>query len=86
LYRHNSFLDYEVSPFFFPPGGGVSTAPFQVRIQVMDPVALFISWNLFWLIALPISTVIVFSMMGVELSSNHAIIAPPIWPARHAWQ
>jgi len=31
------------------------------------------SWNLFWLITLPISTVMVFSMMGVELSSAPAV-------------
>jgi len=31
------------------------------------------SWNLFWLITLPISTVMVFSMMGVELSSGRAV-------------
>ena len=31
------------------------------------------SWNLFWLITLPISTVMVFSMMGVELSSARAV-------------
>jgi hypothetical protein len=31
------------------------------------------SWNLFWLITLPISTVMVFSMMGVELNSGRAV-------------
>ena len=31
------------------------------------------SWNLFWLITLPISTVMVFAMMGVELSSARAV-------------
>ena len=30
-------------------------------------------WNLFWLISLPISTVMVFSMMSVELSSARAV-------------
>ena len=31
------------------------------------------SWNLFWLITLPISSVVVFSMMGTELSSGRAV-------------
>ena len=31
------------------------------------------SWNLFWLITLPISTVMVFSMMGIELNSARAV-------------
>ena len=30
-------------------------------------------WNLFWLITLPISTLMVFSMMGLELSSGRAV-------------